>query len=112
MYLNGRWEIVDVNAGIRSARVGTDNKTYAANVKAYWAKQKTGDDYTTVGPFCITAYNKFKVSAATASPARVGRTLPGVRFVFPLHEVPVSTIVACRHGRRWRFFVPSCSSVA
>ena len=30
-------------------------------MKAYWAKQKTGDDYTNVGPFCTTAYNKFKV---------------------------------------------------
>ena len=62
VYLNGRWEIVDVNPGIRSAYVGTDNKTYAANVKAYWAKQKTGDDYTNVGPFCTTAYGTFKVS--------------------------------------------------
>ena len=60
--LNGRWEIVDVNSGIRGARVGTDNKTYAANVKAYWAKQKTGDDYTNVGIFCTTAYGKFTVS--------------------------------------------------
>ena len=66
VYLNGRWEIVDVNAGIRSARVGTDNKAYAANVKAYWAKQKTGDDYTNVGPFCTTAYGTFKVSSYEA----------------------------------------------
>ena len=65
VYLNGRWEIVDVNAGIRSARIGTDNKAYAANVKTYWAKQKTGDDYTTVGPFCTTAYGTW-LDAGTA----------------------------------------------
>lgn len=66
VYLNGRWEIVDVNTGLRNAYVGTDNKTYAANVKAYWAKQKTGDDYTNVGTFCTTAYNKFKVGSYEA----------------------------------------------
>lgn len=66
VYLNGRWEIVDVVNGLRSAYVGTDNKNYAANVKAYWAKQKTGDDYTTVRPFYNSAYNLFKVGSYEA----------------------------------------------
>ena len=68
VYLNGRWEIVDVNDGLRNAYVGTDNKAYAANVKAYWAKQKTGDDYTApMYSFCDPTYSKFKVTKYEAN---------------------------------------------
>ena len=72
VYLNGRWEIVDVNVGIRGAYVGTDNKAYAANVKAYWAKQKTGDDYTTVRTLCDSAITCSKSAAMrqTSTPTR------------------------------------------
>lgn len=64
VYLNGRWELVDVNSGIRSAYVGEDNKDYAANVKAYWAEQEAkGEREPAWGSFCITALSKFKVAS-------------------------------------------------
>lgn len=63
-YLNGRWEVVDINSGLRNAYVGTDNKDYAANVKAYWEKEAAKGEHAPVWVgFCDTAYSKFKVGS-------------------------------------------------
>ena len=64
VYLNSRWELVDINSGIRSAYVGEDNKTYIANAKAYWAEQEAkGEHEPSWASFCITALSKFKVAS-------------------------------------------------
>ena len=64
VYLNSRWELVDINSGIRSAYVGEDNATYVANVKAYWAEQEAKGEYEpSWASFCITALSKFKVAS-------------------------------------------------
>lgn len=63
-YLNGRWELVDVNGGIRSAYVGEDNATYVANAKAYWAEQEAKGEHTPAwADFCTPASSKFKVAS-------------------------------------------------
>ena len=62
--INGRWEVVDPTAAIRKADLGTDNKTFVASAKAYWANEKTGDDYKTVWTgFIIKAANQFTVGS-------------------------------------------------
>lgn len=64
VYLNGRWELVDINGGIRSAYVGEDNTTYVANAKAYWAEQEAKGGYTPAwGSFCMSTLSKFKVAS-------------------------------------------------
>lgn len=63
-YLNGRWELVDVNTAVQDAHVGEDNKTYAANVKAYWDKRAAGTKCDTVwAGFCVPVSTKLKVAS-------------------------------------------------
>lgn len=47
VYIRGRWETVDPTAAIRSACLGTNNKSFIANAKEFWANEKTGDEYDT-----------------------------------------------------------------
>lgn len=64
VYLNGRWELVDINSGIHSAYVGEDNATYIANAKAYWAEQEAkGEHEPSWASFCMSTLSKFKVAS-------------------------------------------------
>lgn len=64
MYLNDRWELVDVTDTTRTAYLGEDNKTFIANAKKFWADAADdGFDVYNMYNFCYSAYDELKVAS-------------------------------------------------
>lgn len=64
IYLNGRWELVDVTDTTRDANLGTDNKKFIANAKKFWADAADdGFEVCNTTNFCLPAYYELQVAS-------------------------------------------------